>query len=234
MIGIHHPGGFAEYVLVPEPALREVSNELSIEAAALAEPFANGVHAIRLGVERGPVERAVVIGGGTIGLMCMQAALSRGVPDVSVIEPHDGRREQARRLGAHAVHASGKAALEAERDATDGLGADLAIDAVGAGATRQLGADLARPGGTVVLVGLHENQTAIGFHDLVRRQVVLQGSYAYTKEDFDEALRLLTEGWAVIWALPPPLPLERGPEAFAELVRGPSEQVKVFLGEQAR
>lgn len=231
MIGIQHPGGFAEYVLVPEPALREVPDGLTIEAAALAEPFANGVHAVRLGLERGPVERAVVVGGGTIGVMCMQAAILRGIPHVSVVELHDGRREQVKTLGASATFASGEEAIEAEQSATDGLGADLVMDAVGAGATRQLAADLARPGGTAVLVGLHEDETAITFHNVVRRQVALQGSYAYTRADFDEGLRLLSEGRAVIGALSPPLPLERGPEAFAELVRGPSEQIKVFLAE---
>lgn len=229
MIGIQHPGGFAEYVLVPEPALREVPDDLTIESAALAEPFANGVHAIRLGAERGSVERVVVVGGGTIGLMCMQAALLSGIPNVSVVELHEGRREQAKKLGAHTIFASGEEAIEAGREATDGLGADLVIDAVGAGVTRQLGADLARPGGTAVLVGLHEDQTPIAFHNVVRRQVALQGSYAYTRADFDEALRLLAEGRDVIGELPPPLPLERGPDAFAELVRGPSEQIKVFL-----
>lgn len=232
MIGIQHPGGFAEYVLVPESALREVPEDLDIEAAALAEPFANGVHAVRLGTERvGEVERAVVVGGGTIGIMCMQAALLRGIPHVSVVELHDGRRDQAERLGAHQVFVSGEEAIEAEQAATDGLGADLVMDAVGAGVTRQLGADLVRPGGVAVLVGLHEDQTPIEFHNVVRRQVALQGSYAYARVDFDEGLRLLTENRGLIGELPPPLPLERGPDAFAQLVKGPSEQIKVFLAE---
>lgn len=229
LIGIHHPGAFAEYVRVPESSMYQIPDGLSLRAAALAEPLANGVHAARLGMERGGVGHALVIGGGTIGLMCMQAALLYGVPDVSVVELHGGRREQAKGLGAHAVFASGEEAGERLRDATEGLGADFVVDAVGAGATRRLGVEAVRPGGTVVMIGLHEDETTLGFHDVVRRQVALQGSYAYTRGDFEQALAWLVEGRAGIGELPEALPLERGPDAFAELVRGPSEKIKVFL-----
>jgi threonine dehydrogenase-like Zn-dependent dehydrogenase len=57
----------------------------------------------------------------------------------------------------------------------------------------------------------------------------LQGSYAYTADDFELALEWLVAGSAGIGELPPVLPLEEGPGAFAELVRGPSERIKVFL-----
>jgi threonine dehydrogenase-like Zn-dependent dehydrogenase len=89
--------------------------------------------------------------------------------------------------------------------------------------------DLLRPGGRVVYVGLHDDDTTLGFHDVVRGQLDLQGSYAYTAEDYEQALEWLVEGRAGIGELPPVLPLEEGPEAFAELVRGPSAQIKIFL-----
>ncbi|CAN5567995.1 galactitol-1-phosphate 5-dehydrogenase [soil metagenome] len=229
MIGIHHPGGFAEYVQVPESALHEIPDDLDISAAALAEPLANGVHAVRLGTSCLPAERAVVIGGGTIGIMVLQSALLSGIPDVSVVELHEGRRGQANKLGAHEVFASGEEAGKVVREATGGLGADLVLDAVGAGGTRRLAVDLVKPGGMAVLVGLHENETTLGFHDVVRRQITLQGSYAYTPEDFEQALAWISSGEAGIGELPPALPLEHGPEAFARLVEGPQEQIKVFL-----
>ncbi len=229
MIGIHHPGGFAEYVQVPESALSEIPDDLDISAAALAEPLANGVHAVRLGTSCLPAEHAVVVGGGTIGLMVLQSVLLSGIPNVSVVELHEGRREQAKELGAHEVFASGDEAGEAVREATGGLGADLVLDAVGAGVTRQLAVDLVKPGGMVVLVGLQGNETTLGFHNVVRGQVTLQGSYAYTPEDFEQALAWISSGQAGIGELPAALPLERGPDAFARLVEGPQDQVKVFL-----
>jgi (R,R)-butanediol dehydrogenase / meso-butanediol dehydrogenase / diacetyl reductase len=230
LIGIHSPGGFAEYVLAPRDNIYPLPEGVGARTGALAEPLANGVHGVRLGLANHPVEHAVVIGAGTIGLMCIQAAVLDGIPGVSVVETHEARRDQALMLGAHAAYASGEEARAALEEPTEGLGADLVIDAVGAEATRRMAIqELLRPGGRVVFVGLHEDDTTLGFHGVVRGQLDLQGSYAFTAEDYSQAVEWLVEGQAGIGDLPPVLPLEEGPNAFADLVRGPSEQIKVFL-----
>ena len=230
LVGIHSPGGFAEYPLARAQNVYPLPEGVEARTGALAEPLANGVHALRLGLANLAVEHAVVIGAGTIGLMCLQAAVLSGVPQVHVVEPHEARRKTALALGAHAAHGSASEAREALDEATEGLGVDLVVDAVGAEATRRMAVEeLLRPGGRAVMVGLHDDETTLGFHGIVRGQSDVQGSYAYTAEDYEQALEWLVEGRAGIGDLPPVLPLERGPEAFAELVRGPSAQVKVFL-----
>jgi threonine dehydrogenase-like Zn-dependent dehydrogenase len=230
LVGIHSPGGFAEYTLAPAANVYPLPEGVDARTGALAEPLANGVHAARLGTAGGHrVEHAVVIGAGTIGLMCLQAAVLDGAPEVHAVEPHEGRREQALVLGAKAAHASGEEAVRAVQSSTEGLGADLVIDAVGAEVTRRMALDLLRPGGRAVFIGLHDDDSTLGFHGVVRGQFGLQGSYAYTAEDFEQALSWLVEGKAGIGELPPVLSLEEGPGAFADLVRGPSSQIKVFL-----
>jgi threonine dehydrogenase-like Zn-dependent dehydrogenase len=230
LVGIHSPGGFAEYALAPGHNVYPLPEGVEARTGALAEPLANGVHAVRLGLADHPVEYAVVIGAGTIGLMCLQAAMLDGIPKVSVVETHEARREQALRLGAHAAYVSGGEAREALEEPTEGLGADLVIDAVGAEVTRRMVVEeLLRPGGRVVFVGLHEDDTTLGFHGVVRGQLDLLGSYAFTAKDYEQALQWLVEGRAGIGDLPPVLPLEEGPNAFAELVKGPSGQIRVFL-----
>jgi threonine dehydrogenase-like Zn-dependent dehydrogenase len=233
LIGIHQPGGFAEYASVPAENIYPLPEGLSDAArvGALAEPLANGVHAVSLGLARyDTVEHAIIVGAGTIGLMCLQAAALSGVENVQVVEPNEARREQALDLGARAAYSSGAEAREALKEPTEGLGADLVIDAVGAEATRRMATEeLLRPGGRAVMIGLHDDDTTLGFHHVVRGQLDIQGSYTYTDEDFETALGWLVEGRAGIGELPSVLPLERGPEAFAELVKGPSAQIKVFL-----
>ena len=231
LVGIHSPGGFAEYTLAPAANVYPLPDGVEARTGALAEPLANGVHAARLGTAGGSVDHAVVIGAGTIGLMCLQAAILDGIPEVHAVEPVQARREQALSLGARAVHESGEEALEVLEEPTEGLGADLVIDAVGAEVTRRMALDLLRPGGRVVYIGLHDDATTLGFHGVVRGQLDLQGSYAYTAEDYEQALEWLVEGKAGIGELPPVLPLEEGPDAFAELVRGPSARIKIFLAE---
>jgi threonine dehydrogenase-like Zn-dependent dehydrogenase len=230
LVGIHSPGGFAEYALAPAANVYPLPEGVDARVGALAEPLANGVHAARLGTAGDhPVEHAVVIGAGTIGLMCLQAAVLDGIPTVHAVEPHEGRRDQALALGATGAHASGEEAGRALEGATEGLGADLVIDAVGAEVTRRAALDLLRPGGRAVFIGLHDDDSTLGFHGVVRGQIDLQGSYAYTASDFEQALSWLVEGKAGIGELPPVLPLEEGPGAFADLVRGPSARIKVFL-----
>ena len=230
LIGIHSPGGFAEYARAPVQNVYPLPEGVEARTGALAEPLANGVHAVRLGLAGHFVEHVVVVGAGTIGLMCLQAAVLDGIPEVSVVEPHQARREQALELGAHAAYASGEEAREALEGPTEGLGADLVIDAAGAEVTRRMAVEvLLRPGGCAVFVGLHDDETTLGFHDIVRGQLDLRGSYAYTAEDYEQGLDWLVEGRAGIGELPPVLPLEEGPSAFAELVRGPSSRIKFFL-----
>jgi threonine dehydrogenase-like Zn-dependent dehydrogenase len=231
LVGIHSHGGFAEYTLAPAENVYPLPDGVEARTGALAEPLANGVHAARLALAGGlaSAEHAVVIGGGTIGLMCLQAAVLDGIPEVHVVEPVGARREQALALGAGAAHESGDGVRRALEGRTEGLGVDLVIDAVGAEVTRRMALDLLRPGGRVVFIGLHDDDTALGFHRVVRGQFDLQGSYAYTAEDYEQALAWLVEGKAGIGELPPVLPLEEGPGAFADLVKGPSAQIKVFL-----
>lgn len=230
LVGIHSPGGFAEYTLAPAANVYPLPEGVDARTGALAEPLANGVHAARLGTAGShPAEHVVVIGAGTIGLMCLQAAVLDGAPEVHAVEPHGGRREQALALGAKGAHASGEEVRRALESATGGLGADLVIDAVGAEVTRRMALDLLRPGGRAVFIGLHDDESTLGFHGVVRGQIDLQGSYAYTAEDFEQALSWLAEGRAGIGELPPVLTLEEGPGAFADLVKGPSARIKVFL-----
>jgi threonine dehydrogenase-like Zn-dependent dehydrogenase len=221
LLGIGRPGGFASAAAVPERCLFELPETMDLRLGALVEPLANGVHCVRralAGVERPP--SAVVIGAGTIGLACMQAALESGIPAVTAVERHPARREHARRLGA-------TAAVESTSQAEPG--AALVIDAVGAAETRAAAVELAGPGGTCAFIGLHEDETALGWHRVIRSNVRIQGAFGYSDEDFRTALDWLAQGRAGIGELPPVLPLERGPDAFAELARGPIDQIKVFL-----
>jgi threonine dehydrogenase-like Zn-dependent dehydrogenase len=213
---------------VPAADVRVLPDGVSPRTGALVEPLANGVHAVRLGLSREPVERAVVLGGGTIGLVTLQAALLSGIPEVALLEPQDERRERAAALGAHVTYGSEEEALAAEP-------VDLVLDAVGAQATRALAIKLVRPAGQAVFIGLAADDTTLGFHGIVRSQITLQGSYAYTMVDFEQAFEWLVSGQASLGELPPVRPLEDGPGAFAALASGPPPpEVKVFLGPTGR
>ena len=220
LVGVAVPGGFAAAVSVPERCLFEMPAEMDARLGALVEPLANGVHAIRQGAPAG-ARNVVIIGAGTIGLGCMQTALIQGIESITVIERHPTRRDQALRLGAHAAHAS---AGEVKP------GVDLVVDAVGAEATRIVAIDLLSPAGTAVFIGLHSDETPLPWRRVIRGNHTIRGVFAYSDKDFQQALDWLAQGRAGIGALKAVLPLEDGPAAFATLAKGPTDDIKVFLG----
>lgn len=228
LIGVHRPGGFASVVRVPVSQMRAIPDGADARLGVLAEPLANGVHAARLGrsgVEGGPTGRAVVLGAGTIGLMTLQAVALGGAEWIGVLDPHEDRRAASRPLGATETFGD----EDALRDAVAGKPVDLVFDAVGVPTTRALALDLLRPGGCGVMIGLARDAAPVPFHAVVRRGLTVRGSYAYTAEDYDEALRWLLDERAGLGDLESVQPLDAGPRLFAELAAGPSSRLKVFL-----
>ena len=107
------------------------------------------------------------------------------------------------------------------------------IDAVGSHTTRALALQLVRPGGRLVYIGLHDEASPLASNYLVRQEVTLQGSFAYTPADFALALRLLAAGSIV----PTPewveeRPLTAGAAAFAGLLEGSITVPKIVLRPQ--
>jgi 2-desacetyl-2-hydroxyethyl bacteriochlorophyllide A dehydrogenase len=220
LIGVASPGGFGEYVAVPERCLFAMPSEMDARAGALVEPLANGIHAIRK-AWTDEATTAVIIGAGTIGLACMQAALLRNPARVSVIELHPKRREHAMRLGAHEAFADASALQHR---------ADVVIDAAGTQQTRALSVDLLSAGGTAIFIGMHVDESALPWRKVIRGNHAIRGVFAYEDVDFQRALDLLAAGHAGIGELKPLLSLDSGPAAFAELASGPTGDLKVFLG----
>jgi threonine dehydrogenase-like Zn-dependent dehydrogenase len=212
IIGVHRPGAFAERVAVPEASVYELPPWLPVARGALAEPLANAVHAWRLsGADNGA--RVGVIGSGGIGISVLLVAKYRGA-SVMITDLSSERRSAAERLGADAVGRT----LEGEFDAI--------VDAVGAKATRRASIEHLRPGGTTVWVGLLDNDPGFDARDLVRAGKHVVGSFAYSREEFREAVALTGEldlGWARTFDL------DEGPAVFGELMDGRADIVKALL-----
>ena len=142
----------------------------------------------------------------------------------------DARLAVAQTWGA-TVTVNGRAA-DAQQQLRAALpsGAACVIDAVGSNATRALALQLVRPGGRVVYIGLHDEASPLAANYLVRQEVSIQGSFAYTPEDFARALALLAAGVVA----PSPAwveerPLGAGGAAFAGLVDGSITTPKIIL-----
>ncbi len=223
LLGLDRPGTFAAEVGVPRSALVAVPAGVSPEVAALTEPLATSLASLK-GLDLSPATSVAVIGCGSIGLLAVYAAAATGARVVAT-DPLADRRDVALELGAERVVDSA--------DDLEAASVDVVIDAVGIEGTWSAGLRAVSAGGTVVVVGLGQYSGAVEIGDLVRRGLALRGSYAYTREDFAEALALL--------ARRPPAtewlerrPLSGGREAFASLADQSASAVKILLVPQGR
>jgi (R,R)-butanediol dehydrogenase/meso-butanediol dehydrogenase/diacetyl reductase len=201
-----------------------VPDAVADDAAALAEPLAVAVRALRRGGLQ-PGERVAVVGAGTVGLLAVQAAAAFGAGDVAVVEPLPGRRALAVRLGADRGMPPGDArALEA----------DVAVECAGTPDAIQTALQALRPGGRAVLLGIVTEPAPIAPMDLVRGEKSLIGSLSHVRdEDFGEALHLLDRGVVQVAPLiTDRIPLGAAVTGGLSLLRDePERHLKILVGD---
>ncbi len=186
-------GAFAEYLALPSRILHRLPEGLAFEQAALVEPLAIALHALR----RARVNRedeALVVGTGMIGLLVVQALRAAGVRRIVAVDLEASRLELARTLGATDAVVSGRPETEADvRKAFGGAGATVAFEVVGITPTIQLAIAGLRPGGTVVLVGNVTRDVTFPQQAVVTRELSVLGTCGSAGE-YPEALKLIASG----------------------------------------
>jgi L-iditol 2-dehydrogenase len=229
LFGMNRAGGFAEYVSVPEQCLVAWPESLPAYAASLAEPLANGVHVVGLTRHLNP-SIVVIIGAGPIGLLCQQAFQCLSSADVVVADLIPERLDVASRLGAkHIVESRHEDFLEAVLRLTEGEGADVLVDAVGSGLSKQQSLAATRPGGTTVWIGLHENTVTIDSHEVTLAERRVQGSYAASLDELKVAVDLLASGRIDGTSWIKTFPLVEGVEAFRSMLAARGDNIKGVL-----
>jgi (R,R)-butanediol dehydrogenase / meso-butanediol dehydrogenase / diacetyl reductase len=234
-LGLHGDGGLAEFCKVPVEMCVPLPNGMPMEHAAIAEPVAVAVRAIRKGrVTVG--EKVAIFGGGTIGLLCLQMARIAGASEVYVIEPLASRRELAMQLGATgAVDPREVGVTEWLLDKTK-IGPDVVIEASGAVAAGPAAVSAARRAGRVVIVGVPVGPVEFNFLSIVESEVEVIGSISHVyDEDYTNAIWLLGEGRIEVDALiTHRIPLSNVVEdGFNWLLNHQAETLKIIVDPQA-
>jgi L-iditol 2-dehydrogenase len=220
IVGLGLPGGLAEYVRVPVRNIVPLPDGFPWPRAGVVEPVAVAVHLFDR-LLRGLPGPTIVLGAGFLGLVCLQLARLAGAPTVAVSDVQPHRLERARALGADVVVDAREASpVAALRRSVGGEGAALVVDAAGVTATRRQAVDLARPGGTVGLLGLTDVESSLDFVQVVRKELLLVASYAATPLDFPRAVGLMASGSLEVDHLLRAYPLAVAPEVFERLASG--------------
>ena len=184
-------GAMTKYVRVPSRILHHVPDTLPFEQACLTEPCCVAYSAVVKNARIEPGDRVLVLGPGTIGILCAAMARLCGA-EVAVVglEQDAGRLEIAKQYGCEVI--IGDAEPWARQ--RDGLGCDGVIDAAGASATLKIALDLVRPAGWISKVGWGPQPLNFSLDPLVQKNVTLQGSFSHNWPMWERVIALLTSG----------------------------------------
>jgi L-iditol 2-dehydrogenase len=218
-------GAMTRYVRVPARCLHRVPTHLSFEEACLTEPCCVAYNSVAVNSSVKPGDRVIVIGPGTIGILCAAVARICGA-EVAVVglESDKLRLDIAKQYGCETIIGD---ATEWAKD-RDGLGADLIVDAAGASITLKMALQWVRPNGQITKVGWGPQPLGFSLDPLVQKNVTLKGSFSHNWPIWERVIALLASGSlnvkpiiSGVWAI------DQWKEAFEKMHHG--EVVKSVL-----
>ncbi len=187
-------GTFSEEMIVPENAVVPVSRDIPLEIVSLIGcGVTTGVGAAINTAAVSPGSSVAVIGAGGVGIAAIQGARIAGASEIVAIDPVESKHEMALKFGAtHAVKPDDVEGVK--NDITGGEGFDYVLECVGHPATIRQCYDLARRGGTAVVVGVGRLEEEVKFSafELFYGDKTLKGSMyggANVRVDFPRLLR---------------------------------------------
>jgi L-iditol 2-dehydrogenase len=188
-----HDGAFAEYVAWPADFVYRLPEEVSTREGALCEPLSVGIHVARRGdVSTG--DTVLVTGAGPIGLCVMEAVRAAGATDVLISDVVGSKLDLAAARGAdRTVDVSEESLVDAVDDYTNGRGTDVVVEASGADPAVRATTEAVRHGGTVVLVGLGDDEPVpLDVVELIHQEVDIHTSFRYANT-YPTAIDLLAD-----------------------------------------
>ena len=180
-------------VIHPAAFTYKLPETVSFAEGAMVEPFAIGMQAaLRARIQPGDV--AVVTGAGPIGMMVALAALAGGCAKVIVTDMAQPKLDIIGAYdGIETVNIRDTPAAEAVAQATDGWGADVVFECSGAAPAILGVADLARPGGAIVLVGMPVEPVPVDIVALQAKELRVETVFRYANV-YDRAIALMASG----------------------------------------
>ena len=184
-------GAMTKYVKVPARCLHHVPEDVPFEQACLTEPCCVAYNAIVNNSKIKPGDRVIVLGPGTIGILCAAIAKLCGAEvAVTGLQTDMRRLNIAKKYGCDII--VGDATEYAKQ--RDGLGADCIIDAAGTSITLKIALDLVRPNGQITKVGWGPQPLNFSLDPLVQKNVTLQGSFSHNWPVWERVIALMASG----------------------------------------
>lgn len=184
-LGSRTNGGFAQYVAVPQWNLLELPDSVSYEQAAMLEPMAVAVHAMRRAfAEKSALPKAVAVCGlGAIGILLTMFLKEAGISNIFAIGNKDFQKKMVLELGIPEEHFCDSRMLNAHEwlmGQTAGIGVSMFFECVGRNETIQEAIAATAPGGMIQLVGNPASDISLAkdiYWKILRNQLTVKGSW---------------------------------------------------------
>jgi len=227
---VGYDGAFAEYVAVSEKKVLRLPGNISFEKAALVEPVAVAVHAVRKAKQK-INDVVVILGAGTIGLLVMQVAKLAGAGKVIVTDVLDYRLKKAGELGAdRLVNPASQDLIKIIQEKYGRNEVDLIYDCVGIEETISQAIQIARKGIRIMVIGVPEERIEVDLSLIQDRELEIVGSLMYVREDFKAAIDFIQkERLKVKPLVTHHFKLKDVDKAFHLITEGKKEVLKVLI-----
>ena len=175
VLGVHRDGGFRDHVPVPAANCVKLPPGLTMDLAALAEPFAVAANVLsRTGI--GADDSVLIYGAGTVGLTVLQVAKLHGARCI-VSDPDTARLARATEFGADIVVDPRQMRIDdAVRAENEGLGPTVVIDGAGIPALLEEACRVASPAGRIGVLGFSPAPCNVSQQEIVKKELTLVGS----------------------------------------------------------
>ncbi|MBO0420418.1 L-iditol 2-dehydrogenase [Vagococcus fluvialis] len=226
VVGAKHPGGFAEYVALPEKNVLKLPDSVDFESAAMIEPSAVVAHGLfKSNAKAG--DDLVVVGCGNIGLLTIKWAQVMGFDKIIALDINDAALKSAKETGAtHTINTLKVDPLEELAAITNHLGAQCVVESAGSPITSAQVFAYAKKGGDVIFMGIpyaDVNIERFYFEQIVRKELNVIGSWnaisaPFPGDEWSATIKALSSGKIEFKSMiSHRLSLSDGPSIFEEI-----------------
>jgi L-iditol 2-dehydrogenase len=189
-------GAFARYVVVRPDQFYRVPDHLTMEEAALSEPFAAAIQAVNELTRVRIGDTALVSGPGPMGLLCLKLLVAEGIKTiVAGAEGDDFRLQVAHQLGAVAtINVAKRNFLETIQDLTKGVGVDVAFECAGHEESVRASLLALCPMGRYTQVGICGREVQFPIDQIFYKQLRVTGSVCYTVRTWKRMMNIFAQG----------------------------------------
>lgn len=190
-LGVQRDGAMREYIALPWQKIIPVKN-VSTRDAALIEPMSVGFHAVGRG-QVSDIDIVLVMGCGMVGLGAIIRSVQRGATVIAV-DLSQEKLDLAIKAGAtYGINSTKENILEKVMEYTDGMGADVVIEAVGSPITYVSAIDAVSFTGRVVCIGYAKSDVSFQTKFFVQKELDIRGSRNATPDDFRAVLHFMQQ-----------------------------------------